>query len=1248
MASTFAERLRLLLVAAVSSIAALLPAPGQAQEAPPRPADTSRTFQVFLLGNTGAASPDRLAPTLALLQSQLKVAGDQSAVVFLGDQLRGRRAADGAGMPEPGAPGRAEAEQQLVPLAEALRGYSGEVFVIPGDQDAGDGPDRAGALRRQKAFLEKQTGRDKLFRPGTGADGLDDSKLADDLYLVMLDTDLLLQPPASSHDDADSTRDADEPLDVYARLGDVVQRRSGDDLIVVGHHPLYSNGRYGGHRPSYYLLPVLGTAVYAGVRATGDEQYAVHPRNEQMRQAIAAQIGTHENVIYVSAHDYSLQHFESERTNRLNDFVVSGSAARSGYVAGGHEPDGYDTRLVTDEQGFVSLAYYADGSIWLDAWGVAEEIPAGGRRIYSTRLRRPAVPPALPDAVANAAYPSPTDSTVTVVADPDFAAGPLRRILLGSNRREAWTTPVDVPVLDLGLYGGLRPVKRGGSAQTTSIRLEAPGGRQYALRSVRKDTRRALPLKWQETVVASVGQDLASHLHPYGALPVPRIAGAVGVYHTNPRLVFVPDDPRLGPYRELVGGTLMLFEERPDGDHWTDAASFGAPDDIVGWAEMYRAVTRDNDHRVDAQMLARNRLFDFWMGDWDRHKDQWRWAAHADPDGDGTLYRPIPRDRDAAFNRINFLFSSYVKSFVDYNSASFDDAFHLKALSNTGRAQDHRFLSSLGREDWLALAGSVQAALTDEVIGDGLRALPAAVYASSHEELLDVGRKRRDELPRIAEDFYRLHARSVDVVGSDKHERFEVTRRRDGSADVVMYKTTKQGDVRQELYRRTFHPGETREVNLYGLDGADRFVVQDEAVQDEAGQGKARRAIQINVVGGPGADRFDDQSTAGRVLFTDTPAAHNTWQPGPKTRVRRSSDPARTRYRMDYRYERVVPVLVPGYTTDDGVVLRGGATYTRHAFQKEPFAQQHALSGGFLSGRQAFDAAYSGTYTAVLGRWNVGARAAVRSAGNVTNFFGLGNETVRDGSTPKLFETGLGQLSAELPLQRRFATGTTLELAPTVQMAWIDEERAGSLIGLDQPGLSTPTGEEQVFVGARASLGLVYRDDADNPRAGYTWTMSAHGNLGTSNTPDDYGTLASALALYASLPTARQVTLAVRAGGARNVGTFPFYTASTLGGTANLRGFRSTRFSGRTSFYTNAEIRLALFGVKWAALPGQVGALAFVDQGRVWTDGERSDTWHRGYGGGLWYDILDEIVVSATYGASKEGTYLLTGLGFLF
>ena len=142
--------------------------------------------------------------------------------------------------------------------------------------------------------------------------------------------------------------------------------------------------------------------------------------------------------------------------------------------------------------------------------------------------------------------------------------------------------------------------------------------------------------------------------------------------------------------------------------------------------------------------------------------------------------------------------------------------------------------------------------------------------------------------------------------------------------------------------------------------------------------------------------------------------------------------------------------------------------------------------------------------------------------------------------------------------------------------------------------------------------------------------------------------MASALSLYASLPMAHQLTLAVRAGGAHTQGTFPFYAASTLGGQTNLRGFQSTRFSGRSSFYTNAELRLELFSLKGAYLPGRLGILGFIDHGRVWTDSESSDKWHQGYGGGLWYNIVEEVVLVFTQGKSDEGTFFIGGIGFLF
>ena len=160
--------------------------------------------------------------------------------------------------------------------------------------------------------------------------------------------------------------------------------------------------------------------------------------------------------------------------------------------------------------------------------------------------------------------------------------------------------------------------------------------------------------------------------------------------------------------------------------------------------------------------------------------------------------------------------------------------------------------------------------------------------------------------------------------------------------------------------------------------------------------------------------------------------------------------------------------------------------------------------------------------------------------------------------------------------------------------------------------------------------------------------MSADADMGVLEAPDDFVQLTSSLALYTSLPTTRQVTLGLRAGGAHNLGTFPFWASNTLGGSTNLRGYESTRFSGRSSAYLNSELRASLFSIGGEVLPGTLGAIGFLDTGRVWTDGESSSTWHAGYGGGIWYDIVGELTLRFTVGKSSEGTSILFGSGFLF
>ena len=49
-----------------------------------------------------------------------------------------------------------------------------------------------------------------------------------------------------------------------------------------------------------------------------------------------------------------------------------------------------------------------------------------------------------------------------------------------------------------------------------------------------------------------------------------------------------------------------------------------------------------------------------------------------------------------------------------------------------------------------------------------------------------------------------------------------------------------------------------------------------------------------------------------------------------------------------------------------------------------------------------------------------------------------------------------------------------------------------------------------------------------------------------------------------------------------------------------------------------------------------MGVMAFGDAGRVWLDGEESNKWHSGYGGGLVLVPHNKIYLSAQYGISSE------------
>ena len=80
----------------------------------------------------------------------------------------------------------------------------------------------------------------------------------------------------------------------------------------------------------------------------------------------------------------------------------------------------------------------------------------------------------------------------------------------------------------------------------------------------------------------------------------------------------------------------------------------------------------------------------------------------------------------------------------------------------------------------------------------------------------------------------------------------------------------------------------------------------------------------------------------------------------------------------------------------------------------------------------------------------------------------------------------------------------------------------------------------------------------------------------------------------------------------------PLYLQPLLGGMANLRGFRAGSAAGDTLFATSAELIVPL---TTPLSIGKIGVSAFVDEGTVYSKGQRlaDQTLERGVGGSLWF-----------------------------
>ena len=833
--------------------------------------------------------------------------------------------------------------------------------------------------------------------------------------------------------------------------------------------------------------------------------------------------------------------------------------------------------------------------------------------------------------------PASRDSITLAIAPEYNDVGSLHRRFLGENYRKLWATPVRMRVLDIRKErGGLQIVQLGGGNQTKSIRFKDPQGKEWVLRTIQKYPDRALPERLKATVARDIIQDQVSTGHPFGALIVPPLAEALNLPHSNPEIVYVGDDPGLGEYRKDFAKAAYLFEERVP-------LQFEDTDNTL---KVQDKLQEDNDHVTDQKLTLRARLLDFIIGDWDRHEDNWRWSKEKEKGV--TTYKAVPRDRDKVFYKTSGIFPwilshQWLKSNLQPYS---EDIRDIKTWNYNARFFDRYFLTELSAADWEKQVQIVQSTITPELVAQAIRQMPANIYSQNGAELSAALNGRVKNLQKLAMEYYRFLAQTVEVPASDKQELFTIAHQPDGDIDLRVSNIKKDSTTGRTVFHRLFKNSETKEIRLYGFGSDDIFKVT----------GQEKSDIKVRMVGGDGKDKFQidpalqNRSTNYIYDRLDQPSELPSRR---LAKITLANDTLVNSYNKNsFMFDQLGPLFRLNYSVDQGFQPGVGLVYEKQGFRKFPYAFRNDLWVNYSTGRKSFHITYAGDFKQVVGKNDLKIDIDLLGPNNQSNFFGLGNnsEFPNEGRREiRYYRNYYDYLNADFKLKREVAPKLTVEGGLSTEFfnsSYADNDRR-FLREYDAASPSEAVFNNRFYAGLIGILTYDNRDNSHMPKKGMYWRTVVAAKQQIAEQQDRYGSVETELRFYLN-PGAGGFVVANRLGGGTTIGDPTFYQRIQLGGVRNLRGFHSNRFTGRTGVYYNLDLSLKLFEFSSYITPGSVGLIGFNDVGRVWEPGESSNKWHDGYGGGLYVVPAELILIQGTVGFSKEGALPYISVGFSF
>jgi hypothetical protein len=168
-------------------------------------------------------------------------------------------------------------------------------------------------------------------------------------------------------------------------LINILEENKNKQLLVIGHHPVYSYAIHGGRfklkhhifpltlydKNAWIPLPGIGSLLPLYRKFLGAREDMSHARYRRLRNKLKEIFCQYPNLIYAAGHEHNLQYIQKNK----NHFLVSGSGSKTKYLiqSGKHLQFGITCK------GFFKLRFDTDGSVFTSAWVIdtAHKKPLG-------------------------------------------------------------------------------------------------------------------------------------------------------------------------------------------------------------------------------------------------------------------------------------------------------------------------------------------------------------------------------------------------------------------------------------------------------------------------------------------------------------------------------------------------------------------------------------------------------------------------------------------------------------------------------------------------------------------------------------------------------------------------------------------------------------------------------------------------------------------------------------------------------